>query len=806
MRGGNPKAVRFTRLVRHAGHAMVLVGIVAPGIAMAAGSETVSAKDKTHQAINLGDVTANAKATKTGGVLTPKRIFQSDETRQVVTKHQIKAVGPTGGSAQALSLAPGVTVRGYGGSSGTARYEVTMRGMKVGWSSVNGDVERNGITVLFDGVPMNDLIAHNGQWDSNEIPILSMIDGINFIYGPGNPASRWFDSLGGTINFVPLQPSKHAKADLGTFWGSYGTHGVNLSLDSGEHDGWSAVLAGGYTKNNTFRSGSFKAPSRSYAYYGNIRKAFSTGVWSVGGYWDNTEEWRPNFIPLKPIPGVTTEGLNANAPLYSQPTSGYYASLPYAAWHKQLTVRDWMLYTKLSLALERNLRLHALMWYRHGHRIHARVNQYLPLPGNFPNAEYYFPTSNTFGNKLWLSWHLPYNTVKFGGYWIQQKYRTPYVGYDVGYDPTTGTTYGPWIDYNAPSIQYNSDYLYNTYLSAFLQDRIEPLHGFSVTPGLAAVEYQTQFYNSGNADFPQAAANTTAQNVTSAQDSSRTFYRVEPSLGLRLQATHWSSYYANYSVSYQNPTDNTFGAYNSTTNLGVLKPIRSTDYEAGAKFMFHDLGWLRALDFNLALYQDKLNNETVATYLTNITLSKFASASAVYQGVDLAFTAQTHSELGAFGNLAFQHAHYTRYVVPVNGSNQSFSGYPVSYNPKVTATLGVDGKFYQSGFILEPRLWDQYTGTQYLFSNVTGAPTRQTMPAFNVLNVALDVTTVAFNHYVPYLHGVKLTLGVNNVLDTRYNPIEYITSGGYFGGNSAGAILADPGAPSEWYVSANYSF
>lgn len=74
------------------------------------------------------------------------------------------------------------------------------------------------------------------------------------------------------------------------------------------------------------------------------------------------------------------------------------------------------------------------------------------------------------------------------------------------------------------------------------------------------------------------------------------------------------------------------------------------------------------------------------------------------------------------------------------------------------------------------------------------------MPACDVINIVLDVTAVAFNHYVPHRHGV------NNVLDTQYNPIEYITSGGYFGGNSAGAILVDPGAPSGWYVSANYSF
>ncbi|MHB1530195.1 MAG: hypothetical protein ACYCXT_12345 [Acidiferrobacteraceae bacterium] len=46
-----------------------------------------------------------------------------------------------------------------------------MRGIKVGWSSVNSDVGRNGLTVPFDHVPMRNLISRNGQWHSNELPM-----------------------------------------------------------------------------------------------------------------------------------------------------------------------------------------------------------------------------------------------------------------------------------------------------------------------------------------------------------------------------------------------------------------------------------------------------------------------------------------------------------------------------------------------------------------------------------------------------------------------------------------------------------
>lgn len=177
----------------------------------------------------------------TDGKLTKKKIFKSTQSQAVLGKREIQGVGPAAGAAQALSLAPGIAVRGYGGIASTARYEIAVRGVKVGWSSVNGDVERNGLTVLFDG-----------------IPILQMIHGINVTYGPGNPAGRWFDSIGGTINFVPLQPSVKPSAEMGTSFGSNGTLGYNFDLKTGMYDGWSAVLAGGYTKNNTFRTGSFR--------------------------------------------------------------------------------------------------------------------------------------------------------------------------------------------------------------------------------------------------------------------------------------------------------------------------------------------------------------------------------------------------------------------------------------------------------------------------------------------------------------------------------------------------------------------
>ncbi|MHB8253389.1 MAG: TonB-dependent receptor [Acidiferrobacter sp.] len=754
--------------------------------------------------VNVGTVSAKSvkkakallKATSTR--LTKKQILKSTQTERVIGKREIASIGPAAGAAQALALAPGVAVRGYGGASSTARYEIAVRGVKVGWSSVNGDVERNGITVLFDGVPMNNLIAHNGGWDSNEIPIMQLISGINVIYGPGNPATRWFDSVGGTVNFVPVQPTSKAQATAGVTYGSNDMESANLIMNTGTHDGWSTVVAGGFTRNNTFRTGSFAAPSRSSAVFAKTVKTFSNGSFSIGGYADDTTEFRPNFIPVAPITAgpngsaVTMDG-TSNTPLYSQTTSGYYSSLPESVWFKQIVVRDRMLYSQLNLELSRDLTLHDLFWYRHGHRVHWRVDNYNynGAPPGTVNSEYYNPRSDTYGNSMNLDWKLPGNVVKVGGSWINQTYSSPYTGYNA--------TYG-----TSPSnpVQYNNDTLNNTYLTAFAQDAISPISALTITPGIAAVDFQTEFFNNGATYSPPGSVNQTV-----APNDSKVFTRFEPSLGVLFKAGKGWSFYGNAAETYQNPADNAFGAYSGSNaiDLSSLKPVKSRDYEIGTRFLIRKAGMLRHFALNMDVYRDILSNETLATYIStggNFATTQFASASATYQGLNISVQDSPNWHWHVFGSAAVTHAYFKSYVP--SGSTQNYGGYPVSYSPSVTASAGLNYRIALASYLISPGISDQFTGAQYLFSNVVNAPTNNVqMPSYNVVNTQVAVRTGVD---VAGLSAVTLTVGVTNLFNKQYNPIEYITSGGYFGGNSAGAVLADPGAPRQYFVNLTAKF
>lgn len=765
------------------------------------------AHEVSAQTVSAGEVSANATSKyythlgKSSIKLTKKKIFQSAQSEAVVSRQDIEALGPSTSSAGALATAPGVQIRGYGGNSDTARYQIQLRGAKVGWSSTNGDADRNGITVLFDGIPMNNTISHNGQWDSNEIPITQLFSGINIIYGPGNPSSRWFDSVGGTINYVPVQPTKKPHYEIGVAYGSQQTENLHFILNSGIHDGWSAVVAGGYAGDKSFwqgtSNGHYSWPAQSHAIYAKLSKEFSNGSISFGVYNVNNVEKapRPNFIPLTPLPGVTVTG-NPGSPLFSQSTSGFYGTGTPDIWYKQLQVRDTIFYNKISLDLSSNTTFHNNLWYRWGHRVHYRINNYGTNSANSPayapstNTEYYYPTTNQYGDDMWMDYRLPYNDLKFGGQIIYERYFSPYLGYNsTGYQGNT----------QANPAQIQKFTLYTTYAKAFIQDGIHPLPGLEFTPGVAAVSYHTDFTN----NLPIGG-----NNVVGAADASRTFVRLEPSLTARYQPVPWGALYASMAVSYQNPTDNSFGANQSSSpNISTLKPTQAHDYEAGIKLYSDNLPVIHHGILNINYFQDTLMDEAISNYLSNVTTTQLAAANAKLQGVQVDALVEPNFHWRIFANASFDHNRYMQYV---SGGNIYYNE-PIAYNPNILLNAGINYRMFVGSTLMTLGLLDQYTGSQHYYNNYTSNVAHRKLSGFNVLNLALTANIPVSPALSSAVKVVEASFNITNLLGTRYNDNGYITSGGYFGTNSAGTntantVLVQPGAPRQFIAGLTAKF
>ena len=768
-------------------------------------------------------VTVRTKSVAESVTVTAQASPETSVTQATISRAEIAGVaGPFGSAAQALTAAPGVFVYGYGGVAATARSEVVVRGIKAGWSSVNGDVLRNGVTFLFDGIPMNNLTSNNGQWQTTQIPIMDMISDINVDYGPGAPSNRWFDSIGGTVNYIPAQPTLTPDASIafGTDYGSYNTSITHLIANSGLHKGWSALLAAGYAANDTFRVGTtgipaFNAPSSGYSTFFKVEHPFQNGTFSVGFYHSRNTEFRPNFIPLVPITpasngnfgdAVTTTGLYgpdqisnnptplpANAEYYSQATSGFYSSLAHDVWYKHIKTQSDILYSKLNLALSPRLTLSTDTWYRHGYRLHDRVvNYYGP---DAPNShEWYDPTSNAIGDNTHLAMELPHDQVTLGGYWIHQGYQNPV----ALFNPALGTSK------TSPN-NYNADHMYNDFGFLFLQDRIELLKKrLIVTPAAAEQLFRTAYFNTGLADFPNGVPGGDTQLAPSTH---KNFLKFSPSVGVQYEATEWFTLHGNYAITYENPTDSAFGANRATTGVDIsqLQATKSANGEGGFLVTRCPLAILGTCSLDATYFHDAITDVNVVTQTAQLTLpASIALASAIYNGVSINFDNTPSKYFQLHGNAIIQHDYFTSYVP--SGTTLNYKSYPVSNSPRYTTNLGITSEIKTANHKIDltPGLWWQYVAQRYLFTNVTNAPTLQTMPGYGVVNFNMDGS---LNGLLPEWFAnkpVKISFGVENLMNREYNPTAYITSGGYFGTSFGGYTLVDPGAPREYIISLNF--
>lgn len=744
-------------------------------------------------------------------------------TRATISRAEIRGVaGPFGSAAQALTAAPGVYVYGYGGVAATARSEVVLRGIKGGWSSVNGDVLRNGISFLFDGIPMNNMISNNGQWQTTQIPITNMISNIKVDYGPGAPSDRWFDSLGGTVDYIPYQPktTPGAAFTFGTDYGSYNTSITHFIANTGLFHGWSGLLAFGYAMNDTFRVGTigiptFSAPSSGYAVHAKLLKEFANGSVSIGYYHGRNTEYRPNFLPLLPITpasnnnygdAVTTTGLYgpdsqpgtavpAHVQYYSQATSGFYSSLAQNVWDKQIRTQSDLLYGKLALAISPTLSFQSSSWYRHGYRLHNRVVNFYG-PGYGVRHEWYDPASNTIGNDSSLAITLPDNTVMIGGYWMHDDYHNPV----ALFNSSQGTSK------TVPAF-FNADRLYNDYGFLYLQDRVGLLHNrLVITPGAAEQLFRTDYYNTGLTDFPKGNP---ANDIELAPSTHKNFLKFAPSVGVQALATNWMTLHGNFAITYQNPTDSAFGANRPANgvNINQLKAVKSENVEAGFLVTKCPASIMGRCSLDATYFHDKLNHVNVVTQTAQLSLpASIALASSMNNGVSINFDNAPVNYLQIHGNMIIQHNYFLSYIP--SGSSQNFGSFPISNNPRFSSNLGVTTVYKTDNhrFDLTPGFWWQYVGSRYLFSNMDNAPTQQTTPGYGVVNFNTNGT---INRLFPgRLEDVplKLSLGIENLFNREYNPTAYITSGGYFGTSFGGYTLVDPGAPREYIFSVNFGF
>lgn len=746
--------------------------------------------------INAGEVSAGTKVQPSWKRELPsrKKIFKSGQTIKVLGKDQIEAAGPASGAAQALEYAPGVHINGYGNTSAT-KYSISINGIKQGWGGEpsGAGIDYGSVDINFDDVPMNE--PGTGLWQSPYVNQLALLQGINVTYGPGNPLDRWYNAVGGSINFVPIQPTNKAGGEMGATYGSYNTRGLYGYGQTGSIDGWSTVFAAGGTWAHSYRTNpdGFDSPSRAYTGFIKTRKTLDYGTFSLGIYSAKGIGFRPTGIPVSDVPGVTMNGVDVNGntipgPLFSQTSSGYYSQLPYDVWRKEDSDTIGLSYSKLNLKLSKMTTLHNLMWYEIWHRLHIHYNDYQQGQNNL--YEYNNPFTRQFGDRLYEDVALPYNTISYGGSYMWSVYNS------------RNSFYNPNPPYNAsqfvPSGHYRSDYWYLRNFAFFLQDAIKPTDTLTITPGLRFINYQTDYVENGQVDFAGADP---AHNQGTLPNAMTEFSKTEPSIDLNWQTTPSVALYANWAQSYRQPGNGGGGGPYQSILASSLQLEKGTDLQAGVKVHILNQGILQNFFMQANGYDLRFGNQIIGITSQAGNYQTSAFGSSTYTGFNLYIDNAFAYNIHGFLNLSLENAHFDSYDL---GGGINYNNLPVSYVPHTLVNVGLYTDYAEGNVDWEPRIWYQYTGSQHMFDDNLNIPSSQEMPSYGLLNASLQAR-------IPMSSGVvrEWDIGLTglNLLNKEYNNFEWISAGGYFiVPQSVGAVIGYPGSPRTVFLTATAKF
>jgi iron complex outermembrane receptor protein len=754
-------------------------------------------------------------------------VQNSLQTVRVLDRKQIDAAGPVAGGAQMIAFTPGANVFGYG-VSGATKYTIQLNGVEQGWGGQpSGFTAPGSLGITFDGIPIVDVAT--GLWQSATMPQNLLMQNLAVTYGPGAPDKRFYTNVGGSVEFTPIQPTVSHHFSISTTYGMYGQKNLAFVGNTGNFHGWSTVVGGGVGEGNSYRSApdGFNMGGQSGSIFGKTIREFSRGSFEFGAFYADAAGYRPPTIPVTDQ-GVVLTNPDGSTYAYSQDTCGSYCAPSFAEYNKYDRNTMGLVYARENLLLNDTTTVQNTTWFMHIRRLHHRINDiFAGAPGSGQIQEWNNPHSDAFGDKLGVQKVLPFNTLNFGAYLIHEAYNTRNLFFDntLGGDGATAT-----VNIGA---KFRSGYFQQDDLAFYAQDDIHPIPQIHVTPGVRVVAFSTSYSDQFQRDFtllpgvipsshcslyaakPGNAAdpysnvfgdpNTTDQGSLCGAHESKN--QVEPSINAGVMPFPWLTIYGGYDVTYRSPALGGGGGMFQQVNPTYYLLAEGKYAQGGAKVHFTDAPVLRNFILGVSYYHLDYSNQELDYTLQGTGEQITAGGSSTYHGVNAFFDDDPIGNLHFFLNFSGEAANFSNYIVggasvaACEAQNPNpctyFSGLPVSYVPDVTLNAGVYyGVERNDHTLIEPHFWINYTGSQHIFNNNTGAPDTTNMPSYTTANLSFAVPFKHFNFKADLL----------NLFNSKYNSYEYISSGGYFGTPTGGYINAYPGAPFTAYGTISYQF
>lgn len=721
--------------------------------------------------------------------------------RTSLRESDIGLVGPQGGGMQVLALLPNVRLSGYAPTGASSDSSVYLRGLKLGYNEIPGDLATNIITAQFDGVPLNDLIRDT-SWHSSQAPMAALLQRVDVTAGPGDAATRWYDSLGGSIDFIPPQPGTQPGTKVELTGGSYRTGVMSLTHVTGQADGWSSALGAAASRSQSFRDGPDSLPAHASQAYLKARRQIEGGHLDLGLYGVRQQEDTPPPIPVSladaQANGIDLQGLAAGAGLYSQPSAGYHASLPNSLWQNRSSLQNTLYWTRLRLRLAPELAMTELAWVQQSHVQHVQRNDFSAAAGVGLDAASY---ARTLGDKLDFTLDLgAAQQVRWGGYMVFERSQ----GISVGYAPRPGISLqGEGIV--AADVQDLSQQSTRTrFWALYLQDRARIGPGLSVVPGLRAVGFQTGFHNA-SAGLASALGVDPAL-ADPSPDTADHHVRLEPSLAMTLAVAPGLRLHASYAVAFHNPDlENYDTGMSVAPRLSTLALLRARSVDAGVVYSRRRWQGLHDLRAALDVFETHLGGQTIGySSASNPNQITFGSGASTLRGVELRARASLGRHWRGFVNAGWLRARWDAYVN--YDTAVSFAGLPVSNLPRYTTSAGATYRQFLRDGIVDTTLWAQSLGPYPMFDNQQAGPSTRSAGGHTLLNLEWRYGSVALAKLIPGAQLASVRLTVVNLTDRNYESAQYIAAGDLLHTPGAGYVLAYPGMPRAVYLSLSANF
>ncbi|HEV3480896.1 MAG TPA: TonB-dependent receptor [Candidatus Acidoferrales bacterium] len=748
-------------------------------------------------------------------------VQNSLQTIRVLDRKQLDAAGPVAGGAQMIALTPGANVFGYG-VSGATKYTIQLNGINQGWGGQpTGFISPGSLGITFDGIPIVDV--GSGLWQSATMPQNLLMQNVDVTYGPGASADRFYDDVGGSVEFTPIQPTVEHHFSVAATYGMYGQKNLAFVGNTGNFHGWSTVVGGGIGDGNDYRSApdGFNMFGKSGSAFGKTIRQFSAGSFEFGAFYAKAGGYRPPTIPLTDQGVILTRPDGSNYS-YSQSTCGFYCAPTFDEYNKYDTNEMGLIYARENLLLNNTTSVQNSTWFMHIRRLHHRTDDIFSLGPQ--EDEWNNPHSDAFGDKVGLQKVLPYNTLNFGAYLIHEVYNSRNLFFNSGQggDGATET-----VNIGA---KFRSGYFQQDDVAFYAQDDIHPIPQIHITPGVRVVGFSTSYSDQFQRDFtllpgvvpathcslyqpadtgPQpnpldpysdifGAPNATDQGSLCAEHASKS--QVEPSINVGVMPFPWLTIYGGYDVTYRSPSLGGGGGPFLKVNPRFYQLAKGAYAQGGAKIHFNNAPVLGNFILGANYFHLDYTNQEIDYTLGNGE-EVSAGGSSYYQGVDAFFDDDPKGNLHFFLNFSGEAANFTNYDTKGPGGicapNVCFNNLPVSYVPNITLNTGVYYAIVNGNehTLIEPHFWIEYTGSQHIFNNLTGTPDTRTMPSYTFANASVTVPFKHFNFEVDML----------NLFNSKANTYEYVTSGGYFS-DTPGSTNAYPGAPFTAYGTITYQF